>query len=78
MTYHRITLPEFRTGNTDTPSDDALLTTKEAMSYLRISRSTLCRLIYTGQLASYKVRGTWRFYRNDLKACIHKQECRKA
>jgi excisionase family DNA binding protein len=50
--------------------DDALLTFKEAMSYLRVSRSTLYRLMWSGQLTGHKVGSTWRFYRDDLRACV--------
>ncbi len=50
--------------------DDVLLTFKEAMSYLRVSRSTLYRLMWSGQLTGHKVGSTWRFYREDLRACI--------
>ena len=50
--------------------DDALLTFKEAMGYLRVSRSTLYRLMWSGQLTGHKVGSTWRFYREDLRACV--------
>ncbi len=50
--------------------DDALLTFKEAMGYLRVSRSTLYRLMWSGQLTGHKVGSTWRFYRDDLRACV--------
>jgi excisionase family DNA binding protein len=50
--------------------DDVLLTFKEAMSYLRVSRSTLYRLMWSGQLTGHKVGSTWRFYREDLRACV--------
>jgi len=50
--------------------DDVLMTFKEAMSYLRVSRSTLYRLMWSGQLTGHKVGSTWRFYREDLRACV--------
>ena len=50
--------------------DDVLLTFKEAKSYLRVSRSTLYRLMWSGQLTGHKVGSTWRFYRDDLRACV--------
>ncbi len=50
--------------------DDVLLTFKEAMNYLRVSRSTLYRLMWSNQLTGHKVGSTWRFYREDLRACI--------
>jgi excisionase family DNA binding protein len=53
--------------------DDALLTFKEAMTYLRVSRSTLYRLMWSGQLTGHKVGSTWRFYRDDLRACVDRE-----
>lgn len=53
--------------------DDALLTFKEAMGYLRVSRSTLYRLMWSGQLTGHKVGSTWRFYREDLQACVDRE-----
>jgi excisionase family DNA binding protein len=50
--------------------DDVLITFKEAMTYLRVSRSTLYRLMWSGQLTGHKVGSTWRFYREDLRACV--------
>ena len=50
--------------------DDVLLTFKEAMNYLRVSRSTLYRLMWSNQLTGHKVGSTWRFYREDLRACV--------
>lgn len=53
--------------------DDILLTFKEAMGYLRVSRSTLYRLMWSGQLTGHKVGSTWRFYREDLRACVDRE-----
>jgi excisionase family DNA binding protein len=53
--------------------DDILLTFKEAMGYLRVSRSTLYRLMWSGQLTGHKVGSTWRFYREDLRACVGRE-----
>ncbi len=43
------------------------------MSYLRVSRSTLYRLMWSGQLTGHKVGSTWRFYREDLRACVGRE-----
>lgn len=51
-------------------TDTVLLTFKEAMDFLRVSRSTLYRLMWSGQLRGHKVGSTWRFYENDLLAAI--------
>jgi excisionase family DNA binding protein len=48
----------------------ALLTFKEAMEFLRVSRSTIYRLMWAGQLRGYKVGNTWRFYEQDLLAAV--------
>jgi excisionase family DNA binding protein len=53
--------------------DDVLLTFKEAMGYLRVSRSTLYRLMWSGQLTGHKVGSTWRFYREGLRACVGRE-----
>ena len=46
--------------------EPALLTFKEAMDFLRVSRSTLYRLMWSEQLRGYKVGSAWRFYHQDL------------
>ncbi len=46
--------------------EPALMTFKEAMDFLRVSRSTLYRLMWSGQLRGYKVGSAWRFYHQDL------------
>jgi excisionase family DNA binding protein len=53
--------------------EDILLTFKEAMGYLRVSRSTLYRLMWSGQLTGHKVGSTWRFYLEDLRACVGRE-----
>lgn len=53
---------------------DDLLTFKEAQEFLRCSRSTLYRLMWTGQLAGHKVGNTWRFYRSALRKAIRQTE----
>lgn len=53
--------------------DETLLTFKEAMTYLRVSRSTLYRLMWSGQLTGHKVGSTWRFYREDLRICVERE-----
>lgn len=49
---------------------EQLLTFKEAMAYLRVSRSTLHRLLSNGQVPGHKVGGTWRFYASELQASV--------
>jgi excisionase family DNA binding protein len=56
--------------NSSTHADTVLLTFKEAMEFLRVSRSTIYRLMWSGQLRGHKVGSTWRFYENDLLAAV--------
>ncbi len=51
-------------------SEMVLLTFKEAMDFLRVSRSTIYRLMWSGQLCGHKVGSTWRFYEADLLAAV--------
>lgn len=50
--------------------EETLLTFKEAMNFLRVSRSTLYRLMWSGQLCGHKVGSTWRFYKQDLRSVV--------
>jgi excisionase family DNA binding protein len=63
MITHRGAAPRVTT-------DTMLLTFKEAMAFLRVSRSTLYRLMWSGQLRGHKVGSTWRFYESDLLAVV--------
>ena len=49
---------------------EPLLTFKEAMAYLRVSRSTLYRLMASQKVPSHKVGHNWRFYASELQASI--------
>lgn len=64
--------------HTVSPEDD-WLDFKGAMDYLRTSRSTIYRLMWSGQLTGKKVGlgiGTWRFSRAALRQCMRDQEAR--
>jgi excisionase family DNA binding protein len=47
-------------------AEPTLFTFKEAMDFLRVSRSTLYRLMWAGQVRGHKIGSTWRFYQQDL------------
>jgi len=49
---------------------DAIMTFKEAMVYLRVSRPTLYRLMWLGAITGHKVGTTWRFFAADVRSCI--------
>ena len=51
---------------------EKLLTVKEALQELRISRATLYRYIEDGLLPSYKLRGTRRFKISDIEKMVRK------
>jgi excisionase family DNA binding protein len=55
------------------PEDEKLFTFKEAMGFLRVSRSTLYRIMWSGELQGQKVGSTWRFYLKDLRAVMRKE-----
>lgn len=63
MVERRVVLPR-------PPVETVLLTFKEAMEFLRVSRSTIYRLMWSGQLRGHKVGSTWRFYESDLLAAV--------
>lgn len=50
--------------------DDVLLTFKEAEDYLRVSRATVYRLLWSGRLTGHKVGTGWRFYKADLRKLV--------
>jgi len=53
---------------------DTIMTFKEVMGYLRVSRSTLYRLMWVGDITGHKVGTTWRFFAADVRSCI-KERC---
>lgn len=50
--------------------EDALLTFKETMKMLRISRSGLYREMWDGNIQGYKIGTTWRFYLRDVRRML--------
>jgi excisionase family DNA binding protein len=45
---------------------DIVLTTKEAMEYLKISRPTLLKYIHLGKIKAVKVGNGWRLHKTEL------------
>lgn len=60
------TLPEIR--------EDTLITFKGAMQRLHVSRSTLYRLMWSGQIKGMKIGSTWRFHKDALYGAIRPVE----
>ena len=56
---------------------EELLTLKEAMRYLRVSRSKLLRMMKEGEIPAYKVGHDWRFYQSELKQVIKPVSAKK-
>ena len=54
-------------------SYDALLTLKEATAYLKLSRSTLYKLMENGEIKGIKIGKVWRFQRKELDNFIAKK-----
>jgi len=54
-----------------TKDKEEVLTTKEACTYLRISRPTYLKLIYTKQIKARKLGRGWKVLRSELKAYLN-------
>jgi excisionase family DNA binding protein len=58
----------------DTPSESIRpLTVEETMAILRVSRSTLYRLVDRKELQGYKIARRWLFDRGDVQAFIERK-----
>ena len=53
---------------------ERLLTLREAYGYLKVSRSTLLRLVQREEIQAYKVGKLLRFYEKDLKMAVKPKE----
>jgi excisionase family DNA binding protein len=51
-----------------------VLTTQEACKYLRISRPTFLKMIYTHQIKARKVGRGWKLLRSELKEYLTRGE----
>ena len=57
-------------NNITTSSLDSLYTLKEAMDYLKISRSTFYKLMSNGDIKGIKIGRVWRFRKEDIESFI--------
>ena len=55
-------------------SEKPLMTVKEVMEYLSISRTTLYRIMQDGEIRSYKVKGSLRFKIEDVEEYLRNSE----
>ena len=53
-----------------TIEDGTLYTFNEVLKFLKISRSTLYRLISGQKILAHKVGNSWRFYGKDVRAAV--------
>jgi excisionase family DNA binding protein len=53
---------------------EELWTFKETMKYLRVSRSTLLRFMWSNRITGHKVGAHWRFYPSDVRALVSGSE----
>jgi len=47
-------------------TEDAVLTTREACGYLRISRPTYVKCLYTGRIKGNKIGKGWKVLKSEL------------
>lgn len=55
-------------------SEDPVLTIKEVAALLKIGEKTAYTMAQSGELPCFKVRGQWRFRRDDIFAWIEEQK----
>ena len=56
-------------AGTALPTSD-LLTTGEVANFLRVNRSTICRLAGRGELPAFRIGSDWRFSREGIEAWL--------
>jgi len=59
-------------------STDEILTLKEVAQLLKVAEKTVYTMAQHKELPAFKVRGQWRFRREDIDRWIDKQTDRKA
>ena len=58
----------------DTGDSTPLMTSREAMRYLNVSRTTLWRLTRDGMLPAYRIGGDLRFKMADIQGFLERQK----
>jgi excisionase family DNA binding protein len=54
--------------------DEKMMTVKDVMDFLQISRSSVYRLIKKKAFPAYKIEGNTRFKRGDIEEYLNKQK----
>ncbi|WP_338879014.1 helix-turn-helix domain-containing protein [Achromobacter veterisilvae] len=57
-----------------TSNDDEFLTIKQVAELLKVTERTIYRLAAAKQIPAFKVGGTWRFSRAEIKQWIQRQQ----
>ncbi len=62
-----------------TPDRTAVMTRKEVCNYLRISDSTLDRLLKRKKMKGFRIlgNGNWRFFRAEIDKAFEEAKCTK-
>lgn len=55
-------------------SHDEVLTLKDVVALLKVSEKTVYSMAQAGELPAFKVRGQWRFSRQDIVGWIEQQK----
>ena len=58
--------------------NDAILTLKEVAELLKVAEKTVYTMSQNKELPAFKVRGQWRFRRDDIDRWIDEQQSKKA
>ena len=53
---------------------DQILTIKQVAEYLQVTEKTIYTLVQEGSLPAFKVRGQWRFKREDIDKWIEENK----
>lgn len=54
--------------------NDEVLKLKDVAALLKVSEKTIYSMTQAGELPAFKVRGQWRFSRQDIETWIEKQK----
>ena len=54
--------------------EDPILTLPEVAVLLKVAEKTVYTMAQTGQITAFKVRGQWRFKRDDIERWIDEQK----
>lgn len=57
-----------------TAEDDAILNTKEACDYLKISRPTFLKYIAAGKIKAQKIGNGWKVFKADLDRIVRGEQ----